>query len=90
MLRDIERKVLRILWNFSLSHAGSMPYYSELRTKTARPEKEMKIILNKLAEQNFIVWDGHNTDTIKILQGWEDESSTQSSNSSSDYHNRFL
>jgi predicted transcriptional regulator len=73
MLRDIERKVLRILWNFSLSHAGSMPYYSELRTKTGKRENEIKFILNKLKEQNFIDWDGNSTDSIKIIQGWEDE-----------------
>jgi predicted transcriptional regulator len=73
VLRDIERKVLRILWNFSLSHAGSMPYCSELRTKTGKRENEIKFILNKLKEQNFIEWDGQDTDTIKIIRGWEDE-----------------
>ncbi|MBP1961157.1 hypothetical protein [Paenibacillus aceris] len=73
MLRDIERKILRILWNYSHKHRGYMPSFNELSTKTGKYEKEIKFVLSKLAEQNYFIWDGWNTDTINIIRGWEDE-----------------
>ncbi|MFC3843775.1 hypothetical protein ACYEXS_20170 [Paenibacillus sp. MAH-36] len=73
MLRDIERKILRILWNYSHRHHGYMPSFNELSTKTGKYEKEIRFVLVKLAEQNFIIWDSWSTDTIKIIRGWEDE-----------------
>lgn len=72
MLRDIERKVLRILWNFQASRKR-MPTLRELGVKSGRPERELVFILNKLAEQFYLEWDGLNTTSIKILKGWEEQ-----------------
>lgn len=89
MLRDIERKILRILWNYSTKHRGYMPYYKDIRTMTGKSENEIKFALKQLAAQNFIMWDGFNTDSIKIIRGWEDEP-VKPSTISNDYHNRYL
>lgn len=72
MLKDIERKVLRVLWNFQ-SGRKRMPMLGELSVKTGRPERELLFILKKLEEQKFLEWDGRQTVTIQIVKGWEDQ-----------------
>ncbi|MEW9702806.1 hypothetical protein [Paenibacillus sp. SI8] len=88
MLRDIERKVLRILWNYSIQHRW-MPTLKEIRIKTGKHENEIKFILNKLKKAGFIEWDGAFVETIKIIRGWEDEP-IQPSISSNNYDNHYL
>lgn len=72
MLRDIERKVLRILYNFSAGRRR-LPTFHELSVKTGRNEKEIRFILNKLKEAGFIEWDGQNISSIVIYKAWENE-----------------
>lgn len=49
-----------------------MPSLKELSTKTGKQENEIKFILNKLQEFEYIEWDGKYTFTIDILKGWVD------------------
>ena len=71
MLRDIERKVLAILRNFSALQKR-MPSFRELSKKTGKHENEIRYILNKLQEAGYIEWDGHYTQSIAIIKGWVD------------------
>lgn len=71
MLDDLERKLLRILYNFSSLH-GRMPRMPELQQKTGRPREEITGALRILVEQQYILWpDNPVLDTITILEAWE-------------------
>ncbi|MGG1555022.1 helix-turn-helix domain-containing protein [Paenibacillus ferrarius] len=69
MLRDIERKVLAILRNFSAARRR-MPTLKELSTKTGKRESEIVFTLNKLQEVGYIEWDGKDPYNILIIKGW--------------------
>ncbi|UKS27213.1 hypothetical protein LOZ80_38135 [Paenibacillus sp. HWE-109] len=56
---------------------------------TGKSENEIRLALKQLAEQKFIMWDGFNTDSIKIIRGWEDEPAKPIT-SSKNYDNRYL
>jgi predicted transcriptional regulator len=72
MLSDIERKVLRILWNFNAGRRR-LPTLHELSVKTGRREATILPILKRLAEQEYIEWDGSNVRTVIIKDGWDRE-----------------
>jgi hypothetical protein len=72
MLSDIERKVLRILWNFNAGRRR-MPSLHELSVKTGRHEVAIIPILRRLADEEYIEWDGRDTRTVVIKDGWDRE-----------------
>ncbi|KAA8757854.1 hypothetical protein [Paenibacillus sp. UASWS1643] len=71
MLSDLERKIHRILYNYS--HARRrMPSMHELTVKTGKSKGEIQKCLIRLEDQLFISWDDkRQVESIKILQGWE-------------------
>lgn len=92
MLRDIERKVLRILWNYRNGNHGRFPTFSQLSQNTGKHKNEIISILNKLQKLQFIEWNGQDTTSVVIYQGWDESSiskPSQSSSQASDF-SRFL
>lgn len=73
MLSDLERKLLRILYNYS-TQRHRMPTLVELENKTGRNQRDIFDGLRGLVEQRYIFWpDNPQLDTIVILEGWERE-----------------
>ena len=71
MLPDFERKLLRILVNFS-GQRGRMPIISELEIKTGKSWSRIREALAELERNQFIVWqDKSSTRGILIIEGWE-------------------
>lgn len=71
MLEDLERKLLRILFNFA-TQRHRMPTIEELGIKTGRSKQEIFSGLRGLVEQRYIFWpDNPKLDTIVILEAWE-------------------
>ncbi|WP_138495166.1 hypothetical protein [Paenibacillus pinistramenti] len=56
MLPDLQRKVLRILFNFSLQRRR-MPTWEELERKTGRRRQELWRAFEGLKEQGYIAWE---------------------------------
>ncbi|MNP46142.1 hypothetical protein D3C76_1401180 [compost metagenome] len=82
MLNDIERKLLRILFNF-ISIRRRMPTMPELKIKTGRKQEDIYAGLRGLVEQKHILWpDNPMLETIVILQPWEPENSTSTKRTS--------
>ena len=73
MLDNLERKLLRILYNYSTQH-GRMPRMPELQQKAGRRREEIAGALRVLVEQKYILWpDSPKLETIAILEAWERE-----------------
>lgn len=71
MLPDFERKLLRILVNYS-GQRGRMPTMSELQVKTGRPFPLIRQALIELERNQFIIWkDKSGTGGIFIVEGFE-------------------
>ncbi|MFB7817434.1 hypothetical protein ACFC0X_25095 [Paenibacillus chitinolyticus] len=70
MLSDTERKVLRILYNFSSVH-HCMPDLSELETKSGSNQEKLKQALSTLREQGYIM--GNKLSEVKIIEAWPRE-----------------
>ncbi|GAB6990101.1 LexA family transcriptional regulator [Paenibacillus pini] len=71
MLTDIERKVLRILFNYS-SGRRRLPSMHELEVKTGKSKGEITHYLLELEKQSYIQWESKPyVQTIKILEGWD-------------------
>lgn len=71
MLSDLERKLLRILYNFSLKQRR-MPNNTELVRLTGRSREDITKGLRGLVEQNYIFWpDNPDLSTIVILEAWD-------------------
>lgn len=71
MLSDLERKLLRILYNFS-SQRRRMPTKPELERTTGRRYTDIEKALDQLVQQQYIFWpDRPLLQTIVILEGWE-------------------
>ncbi|WP_337034738.1 hypothetical protein [Paenibacillus illinoisensis] len=74
MLNDYERKVLRILYNYS-GVRRRFPTLHELTIKTGRDKADIMAALEGLIKGNYITWtDKSDTANIVILEGWERES----------------
>ncbi|NDI34544.1 BlaI/MecI/CopY family transcriptional regulator [Chengkuizengella sediminis] len=67
MLTDLERKVLRILYNFPHSIKKRMPTIRELEIKTGKDEKTVRSVLNGLVRGGYIECKDGNTQNIKII-----------------------
>lgn len=71
MLSDIERKLLRILYNFS-AQKRRMPTMEELEIKTGRRTEDLRTGLLTLEQDNYIAWgDKSFLRDIVILEGWD-------------------
>ncbi|HZH59187.1 MAG TPA: hypothetical protein VEY70_06385 [Metabacillus sp.] len=70
MLSDIDRKVLRIIGNFSAGRKR-LPTIDELCIKTGRSVAGIFDVLRVLAEQEYIEWDRSQPDNIVLLEAWE-------------------
>lgn len=71
MLPDLERKLLRILYNFS-SKRRRMPEMGELERMTGRASNDVIRGLNVLEKEQYISWpDKSHLQSIVVLEGWE-------------------
>lgn len=70
MLSDIERKVLRIIANFSVGRRRT-PTVDELCVKTGRCRSGVMEVLAALTREEYIEWDCSRPDDIKLLKAWE-------------------
>ncbi|MGW8958637.1 hypothetical protein [Paenibacillus sp. NPDC055715] len=69
MLPDIERKLLRILYNFSAGRRR-LSTMRKLEIKTGRSVTDIKAGLLALEQDNYIVWDNKSdTRHIVIIEG---------------------
>ena len=75
MLEDLERKILRILYNYFTIHR-IFPTIKELQIKTGKKEGRIKHVLLELERKGYVSWEDKSTlDSIIILKAWEQESS---------------
>lgn len=94
MLEDIERKILRILYNYS-SGRRRLPSMEELVIKTGKTKKDITQCLINLEDQLFIIWENKKyVETIKIIQGWENDGTVKeerkpSTTSNTDYWTQY-
>lgn len=70
MLSDIERKMLRIISNFSLMNKRT-PTLKELMIKTGRSRGGVMYVLQQLNEKHYIKWDHQDPEEIELLEAWE-------------------
>ncbi len=71
MLPDLERKLLRILFNFS-TQRGRMPMMGELERMTGRREKDIAEGLRWLEQERYIQWsDPPALASIQVLEAWD-------------------
>ncbi|MDO7908408.1 hypothetical protein Q5741_18570 [Paenibacillus sp. JX-17] len=71
MLSDLERKLLRILFNYSAQHRH-MPSMQDLTSKTGKSKAEIMEALKGLEKSIYIAWENKaSTQDIKLLEGWE-------------------
>jgi DNA-binding FadR family transcriptional regulator len=68
MLSDIERKVLRIIANFSVGRKR-VPTIEEIMIKTGRSRKGIVEVLTSLDRQRFIEWSPGKP--MILIQAWE-------------------
>lgn len=73
MLPDLERKILRILYNYVSQH-HKIPTMHGLEIMTGRKSQQIKSALLMLEKERYIEWeDKSSLETIKIIEGWERE-----------------
>lgn len=71
MMDDLERKLLRIMCNFSVMRSR-MPEIGELKIKTGRSLKDITTALTGLDQERYIRWDDKSRmDGIVILEDSE-------------------
>ncbi|SEN90858.1 hypothetical protein SAMN05518670_3030 [Paenibacillus sp. OK076] len=74
MLTDYQRKVLRILYNYS-GGRRRLPTIHELTVKTGKHKPDVMAALDALIASEYIHWDDKSdTASIVILEDWERES----------------
>ncbi|WP_088831629.1 hypothetical protein [Paenibacillus tyrfis] len=72
MLDDSERKVLRIIANYSAGRRR-MPSLLELERKTGTSQKKLLETLAELAKEGYISWSPADPERITLIQAWERE-----------------
>ncbi|HEY2491954.1 MAG TPA: hypothetical protein VGI33_03375 [Paenibacillus sp.] len=73
MLADAERKLLRVLYNYSRQH-NVIPTMVNLERLTGRNKSDVWGSLIRLKSQNYIFWeDKASMSSIQIIEGWERE-----------------
>lgn len=70
MLSDIERKVLRIIGNYTVGRRRT-PTIDELCIKTGRRRGGIMTVLEVLAREEYIEWNRMQPDDIELLEAWE-------------------
>lgn len=70
MLSDIERKVLRVIANYSAGRRRR-PTVDELCIKTGRNRGGIMTVLEVLAREEYIKWQRSEPDKIDLLEAWE-------------------
>ncbi|MGD8188590.1 hypothetical protein ACQCN2_01185 [Brevibacillus ginsengisoli] len=70
MLSDIERKVLRVIGNYT-SIRWRTPTIGELCIKTGRDRGGIMTVLEVLNKEKYIVWNRTEPDKIDLLEAWE-------------------
>ncbi|MBY0055003.1 hypothetical protein H7K32_25930 [Brevibacillus agri] len=70
MLSDIERKVLRIIGNYTVGRRRT-PTVDELCIKTGRSRGGIMTVLEVLAREEYIEWNRMQPDDIELLEAWE-------------------
>lgn len=70
MLSDIERKVLRVIANYSTGRRKT-PTVDELCIKTGRNRGGIMTVLEVLANEEYIEWQRSEPDNMTILEAWE-------------------
>lgn len=71
MLADAERKVLRIIANYSAIHRR-MPSFLELGRKTGKSRERLSETLAELEREGYISWSPAVPERIILLRAWED------------------
>ena len=71
MLPDLERKLLRILYNYFAQHRH-MPTMTELTVKTGKQDTEITAALRHMEQERYITWENNtSTQHVILLEGWE-------------------
>lgn len=70
MLSDIERKVLRVIANYSAGRRRT-PTVGELCIKTGRNRGGILAVLEVLANDGYIEWQRSDPDVMTVLEAWE-------------------
>jgi hypothetical protein len=70
MLSDIERKVLRVIANYSAGKRRP-PAVDELCIITGRSRGGIMEVLEVLKREEYIGWDRMQPDKIELLEAWE-------------------
>lgn len=70
MLSDIERKVLRIIANYSVGTRRT-PTIDELCNKTGRTRAGILEVLDALAQEEYIKWQLSFPYEMTVLEAWE-------------------
>ncbi|MCM3078762.1 helix-turn-helix domain-containing protein [Brevibacillus invocatus] len=70
MLCDIERKVLRVIANYSAGRHRT-PTIDELCVKTGRSRGGIMMVLEVLAKEKYIEWQRSQPDHMVVLEAWE-------------------
>ncbi|WP_339167124.1 hypothetical protein NSQ24_01570 [Brevibacillus sp. FSL L8-0520] len=70
MLQDIERKVLRIIYNYSTIRRRP-PTIDVISVKTGRDRGGVMTVLEVLAREKYIEWNRSNPDHMVVIEGWE-------------------
>ncbi|URJ60834.1 hypothetical protein [Paenibacillus polymyxa] len=71
MLPDLERKLLRILYNYFAQHRH-MPTMAELTVKTGKRDAEITDALRHMEQERYITWENNSsTQHVVLLEGWE-------------------
>ncbi|WP_342405636.1 hypothetical protein [Brevibacillus sp. FSL K6-2834] len=70
MLSDIERKILRVIANYSAGRRRT-PTVDELCIKTGRSRGGIMEVLEVLKREEYINWDRMQPDKIELLEAWE-------------------
>ncbi|HAF97565.1 hypothetical protein J2Z18_002063 [Paenibacillus lactis] len=71
MLPDLERKILRVLYNYASQH-HRIPTMQALEIMAGRKSQQIKRALLMLEKERYIEWeDKSRLETIKIVEGWE-------------------
>lgn len=70
LLSDIERKVLRVIANYSAGRRRT-PTIDELCIKTGRSRGGIMEVLEVLKREEYIEWDRMQPEKIELLEAWE-------------------
>ncbi|QDS35009.1 hypothetical protein [Brevibacillus brevis] len=70
MLTDIERKILRIIGNYS-AMKPKPPSIDVICVKTGRSREGVMTVLEVLAREEYIEWQRAEPDNIEVITSWE-------------------